>query len=103
MAGSGCPGMSLDGTKQNATVDLPASDSQSSLHPSLHVCVLPRSSSFFVLFVCLFVLLFRAAGVAHGGSQARGQNGAAAAGLHHSRINARSEPRLRPTYYTTAH
>ena len=42
-----------------------------------------------------FFLLFRAAPMAYGGSQASGLIGATAAGLHHS--NARSEPRLRPT------
>ena len=38
-----------------------------------------------------FFLLFRAAGAAFGGSQARGQIRATAAGLHHSHSNARSE------------
>ena len=33
---------------------------------------------------------------AYGGSQARGQIGVAAAGLHHSHSNAKSEPRLQP-------
>ena len=41
---------------------------------------------FFFLFVCLF---FRAAPAAYGGSQARGQIGVIAAGLHHSHSNAR--------------
>ena len=40
-------------------------------------------------------LKFRAAPTAYGGSQARGQTEASAAGLHHS--NARSEPLLQPT------
>ena len=44
-----------------------------------------------------FFLLFRAAPVAYGGSQARGQIRAAAAGLHHSHSNMGSEPRLQPT------
>ena len=35
-----------------------------------------------------------AAPVAYGGSQARGQVGAAATGLHHGHSNAGSEPRL---------
>ena len=35
--------------------------------------------------------------MAHGGSQARGQIGAVAAGLYHSHSNARSEPHLQPT------
>ena len=38
----------------------------------------------------LFLLFFRAAPVAHGGSQARGLIGAVAAGLHHSPSNAGS-------------
>ena len=41
-----------------------------------------------------FCFLFRAAPAAYGGFQARGQMGAAAAGLHHSHNNARSESRL---------
>ena len=47
-------------------------------------------------------LLFRAAPAVHGGSQARGQIGATAAGLHHSHSNARSELGLRPTPQLTA-
>ena len=39
----------------------------------------------------------RAAPGAYGGSQARGQILAIAAGLHHSHSNAESEPRLQPT------
>ena len=51
----------------------------------------------------MFVFFFlRAAPVAHGHSQARGHIGAAAAGLHHSPSNARSEPHLRPTPQLTA-
>ena len=38
-----------------------------------------------------------AAPAAYGGSQARGQIGAAAAGLYHSHSNTGSEPCLRPT------
>ena len=37
-----------------------------------------------VLFVCFVFCLFRAATMAYGGSQARGQIGAVAASLHHS-------------------
>ena len=37
---------------------------------------------------------FRAVPVAYGGSQARGQIRAVAAGLHHSHSNVRSEPHL---------
>ena len=42
-------------------------------------------------------LFFRAAPVAHGGSQARGQIEATAASLHHSHSNAGSELCLRTT------
>ena len=45
----------------------------------------------------LFVLLFRAPLAAYGGSQARGQIGAAAASLPHSHSNAGSKPHLWPT------
>ena len=47
-------------------------------------------SPFFFFFFCLF----RAAPVAYGSSQARGQIGAAAASLHHSHSNEGSEPHL---------
>ena len=53
---------------------------------------------FYLVGFCLFVCfcLFRAAAVAYGGSQDRGQIGAVASGLHHSHSNsnARSELRL---------
>ena len=39
-------------------------------------------------------LLFRAAHMAYGGSQAMGQTGAVATGLHHSHSNTGSEPHL---------
>ena len=51
--------------------------------------------------IYLFIYLFKAMHMAYGGSQARGLIGAAAAGLHHSHSNARSEPCLET--YTTAH
>ena len=41
--------------------------------------------------------LFRSKPAAYGGSQARCQTGAIAAGLHHSHSNARSELHLQPT------
>ena len=53
------------------------------------------SSIVFCLFC--FVLLFRAALVACGGSQVRGGIEATAAGLCHSHSNAGSEPSLQPT------
>ena len=46
--------------------------------------------------------LFRTAPRAYGNSQARGQIGIAAAGLHHSHSNARSEPHLRPMWQLVA-
>ena len=46
-------------------------------------------------------LLFRAAPEAHGGSQARGQIGATAAGLCHSHSNGRIQ--AMSVTYTTAH
>ena len=45
---------------------------------------------------------FRATHTAYGGSQTRGQIGAVAAGLHHSRSNARSKPCLQSTPQLTA-
>ena len=56
------------------------------------------SFSFSFVFVCLF----RALSAAYGGSQARGQIGAAASDLHHSHSNMGSEPHLRPTPQLTA-
>ena len=44
-----------------------------------------------VLFIYLFILLFRAMPSAYGGSQARGRVRAAAASQHHSHSNTRSE------------
>ena len=49
-------------------------------------------SSFF-----FFLLLLRAAPAAYGGSRARDQIRAAAAGLCHSHSNTRSKPHLQPT------
>ena len=49
-----------------------------------------------------FFFLFRVAPEAYGGSQASGQIGAAAAGLHHSHSNAGSKPHLQPTPQLTA-
>ena len=48
------------------------------------------------LFLLFFFLLFSAVPRAYESSQTRGQFGAAAAGLHHSHSNSRSEPTLRP-------
>ena len=59
---------------------------------------LPSFISFF-LSVCLSFFL---SGMANGGSQARGQIGAAAASLHHSHSNTRSKPHLWPTTHSNA-
>jgi len=56
------------------------------------------SSAFFFFFFGLF----RTAPVVHGGSLARGQNGAVAVGLHHSHSNSGSEPCLQTTPQLTA-
>ena len=55
---------------------------------------------FYFVFFFFFFVFSRATPVAHGGSKARGQIRAVAAGLHHSHSNARSEHILT---YTTAH
>ena len=52
--------------------------------------------------IYLFILLFSVASAAYGSSQARGQIGTTAAGLHHSHSNVGSEPHLRPTLQLTA-
>ena len=59
------------------------------------------ASLFIYLFIYLF-LLFRAALVAYGGSQARVPIGAAAAGQSHNHSNARPELHLQPTPQLTA-
>ena len=53
-----------------------------------------RKSIFFVFYFYFYFCLFRATPVAYGGSQARGQIGAVAAGLRPSHSNASSEPHL---------
>ena len=53
------------------------------------------------MIICLFMFLFRATPAAYGSSQARGQMGVVAAGLHHSHGNAGSEPHLWPTAQLT--
>ena len=55
------------------------------------------SSFVVVLVVFVYFCFFRAIPVAYGGSQDRGLIGSVAAGLHHSRSNARSKPHLGPT------
>ena len=52
-----------------------------------------RGATFFKKII-IFFWLFKAAPMAYGGSQAGGQIGAIAAGLHHSHSNTRSKPCL---------
>ena len=60
--------------------------------------ILTSLFNFIYLFIYLFLVFFlRAVPMAFVSSQARGQNRAAAAGLHHSHSNAGSEPHLQPT------
>ena len=54
----------------------------------------PQAIPFYFI---LFIMLFRAAPTAYGGSQARGQIGAEAVSLHHSHSNAGSKLSLQPT------
>ena len=61
-----------------------------------------RSKSNFNFCVCVSFCIFRAAPAAYGGSQAKGQIGAVAAGLRQSDSNAGSEPHLQPTLQLTA-
>ena len=59
----------------------------------------------FYLFIYLLICLFafsNATPMAYGGSQARGQIGTVAAGLHQSHSNSGSEPHLQPTPQLTA-
>ena len=54
-----------------------------------------------IFFSCLFAISWDAP-AAYGGSEARGQIGAVATGLHQSHSNAGSEPHLQPTSQLTA-
>jgi len=56
----------------------------------------------FSFFFFFYKNLFRAIPMAYGGSQARGQIGAVAAGLHHSHSNMGSKLHLLPTPQLTA-
>ena len=56
----------------------------------------------FFFFLSFFFAISGAAPAAYGGSQARGQIRAVAAGLHHSHSNAESQPCLQPTPQFTA-
>ena len=59
-------------------------------------------SNYLIIFFFFAFLLFRAAPMAHEGSQARGPVGAIAASLHHSHSNAGSESHLQPIPQLTA-
>ena len=48
----------------------------------------------FIMIFFSFSIFFKAAGMTYGSSQASGQDGAAAATLHHRHSKAGSEPRL---------
>ena len=50
-----------------------------------------------IIIIIIIIWLFRTTPAAYGGSQARGQIGATAAGLHHSHNNVGSLPQLQPT------
>ena len=58
---------------------------------------LPKRYSFLFFVTFFLCVLFRAASMAYGSSQTRGQIGAAAAGLHHSHSNVGLKLHLRPT------
>ena len=67
-----------------------------------HISHFSLELSFKKIFFLFLFLLFRAVPVAYGSSQARGRFGAAAASLHHSHNNVRSEPHLWPIPWLTA-
>ena len=62
---------------------------------------LQKCHTIFLFFFCLFAFS-RAAPLAYGGSQARGQIRAVSTSLRHSHSNVRSEPHLWPTPQLTA-
>ena len=62
-----------------------------------YICLYIHIHFFFGLFA-----FSRATPTAHGGSQARGLNGAVATGLHHSHSHVGSEPCLQPIPQLTA-
>ena len=68
--------------------------------------LLSKNNLFFLFFLSFFLSFFffflRPLPAAHGSSQARGWNGAIAAGLYHSHGNARSEWSLQPTLQLAA-
>ena len=75
--------------------------SQNEISSYLYFCSISHTGHIIYLFA-LFFFFLKAAPEAYGSSQARGQNRAAAASLHHSHSHARSKPHLRPTPQFTA-
>ena len=71
-----------------------------SIHAIHYTNVTQAAISF--IFLIFNFLLFRVILKAYRGSQARGRIGTTAASLHHSRSNAKPEPRLRPIPQLTA-
>ena len=69
----------------------------------LCTCHLKCPYSNLLAFQSQLFFYFRACPMAYGGSQARGQIGASAAGLHHSHSKAGSEPSLQPTSQLRQH
>ena len=81
-----------DAKKFLVQADEKEANASAAIAQGIKVCITGRNPAF--SFCLSFFLLFRAIYVTYGGSQARCPIGAAAAGLHHSHSNARSEPRL---------
>ena len=63
-------------------------------HYYLLLYVLEIFHNIILIYLFIYVFLFRATPAAYGSSQARGQIGATAADLRHSHSNTRSEPHL---------
>ena len=89
------------GEHHNPRVVTFASDSESH-NPLLRFSWFPRVANRIQENILLFLCLFRAILVAHGGSQARGWIRAAATVLCHSHSNVGSKPRMQPTPQLTA-
>ena len=80
-------------------MEVPAGQARGhSSHSRFH----PPNCGFLILFIYLFILLFRVAPEAYGDSQARGPVRAAAAGLCLSHSNTGSKPCVQPTPQLTA-
>ena len=66
-------------------------------HNFIRIAFLIHENGLSFLLGIVSFLLFRTVSEAHGGAQARGQIGAAAAGLRHGHSNTGSEKLLQPT------